>query len=200
MKRSTFLPLILIAAMVVGLGTGCRKKPVGVTDIPGRTGPRSGGPGDLMGPGRGLGTESVDSGTFATEEGFKASPTEMNQGTQDREALKAQTVYFDLDSATIKSSEKAKLDEVAAYLKANPNNDVLIEGHCDERGTEGYNLSLGERRAQAAREYLVSVGASAENIYTISYGETRPADQGQGESAWSRNRRAEFVVALPAGQ
>jgi peptidoglycan-associated lipoprotein len=180
--------------MAIGVGSGCRKKPVGVTNIPGRPGPGTSGPGGPIEPGQGISTPDE----YVTGQGLASSGEPMNNGPQDREKLKAETIYFDLDSATIKESEKAKLDRVADYLKNNASHDVLIEGHCDERGTEGYNLSLGERRAQAAREYLASVGAPVNNIYTVSFGEARPAIEGQGESAWGKNRRAEFVVALPA--
>jgi peptidoglycan-associated lipoprotein len=72
-----------------------------------------------------------------------------------------------------------------------------VEGHCDERGTEGYNLSLGERRALAVRTYLVNLGISADRVYTISFGEARPAVDGHTEAAWSKNRRGEFILLLP---
>ncbi|MBA4149169.1 MAG: OmpA family protein [Verrucomicrobia bacterium] len=117
---------------------------------------------------------------------------------QRREILQAETVYFDVDSSIVKSGEQSKLQRVADYLAANPTHDVLIEGHCDERGTEGYNQSLGERRALSTREVLATIGAPADRIFTTSYGESHPAAQGSGEAVWKQNRRAEFVVVLPA--
>jgi peptidoglycan-associated lipoprotein len=103
------------------------------------------------------------------------------------------TVHFDFDKADIKPSEAAILDQDADWLKGNELL-VLIEGHADERGTNEYNLALGERRAKAAREYLVSRGVAAERITTVSYGEERPVCTEKNESCWKRNRRDEFLV------
>ena len=102
-------------------------------------------------------------------------------------------VLFDFDSARVRPSEESKLQTVAAYLKSNPGK-LVVEGHCDERGTAEYNRALGERRALAAREELVKLGADGGRITTISYGSERPVDTGHDESAWSKNRRDEFVI------
>ncbi len=102
-------------------------------------------------------------------------------------------VLFDFDSARIRPSEETKLEAVAAYLKANPGK-LVVEGHCDERGTAEYNRALGERRAIAARDELVKLGADSSRMSTISYGKDRPADPGHDEAAWGKNRRCEFVV------
>jgi peptidoglycan-associated lipoprotein len=102
-------------------------------------------------------------------------------------------VLFDYDSARIRPSEEPKLEAVAAYLKANPGK-LVVEGHCDERGTAEYNRALGERRAIAARDELVKLGTDASRMTTISYGKDRPADPGHDEGAWAKNRRCEFVV------
>lgn len=187
--------LTLALAMV---GTGCKKRNPNTTPIPGRAGVTDRDTRNTDVGSSGVIDSSDTSATDVTTVGAASSSEPMNSGPQDREALKAERVQFDLDSATIKKSEKPKLDRVAAYMKANPAHDVLIEGHCDERGTEGYNLSLGERRAMAAREYLISVGANGKDIYTISYGETRPIEPLHSDAAYSKNRRGEFVVALPA--
>jgi peptidoglycan-associated lipoprotein len=104
------------------------------------------------------------------------------------------TVYFDFDSAKVRPSEVAKLEAVAAALKGN-SNKLVIEGHCDERGTAEYNRALGEHRAQAAREKLVALGVAAGRITTISYGKDKPADLGHDEAAWAKNRRCEFATA-----
>jgi len=113
---------------------------------------------------------------------------------QAREEL--QTIYFDYDKSDLKAEAKAKLERAAHWLKANPQVNCRVEGHCDERGTNEYNLSLGERRALAARRYLVSLGVNPDQIFTISYGEERPAVEGHDESAWKFNRRDEFKVGL----
>jgi peptidoglycan-associated lipoprotein len=104
-------------------------------------------------------------------------------------------VLFAFDSAKISSSEAAKLSPVAQYVKSNSNKTLVIEGHCDERGTAEYNRSLGERRAQAAREELVKLGVQASQITTVSFGKDKPADPGHDEAAWAKNRRCEFVIA-----
>jgi peptidoglycan-associated lipoprotein len=102
--------------------------------------------------------------------------------------------FFELDSSEISPEAKSALDADAAILKRYPSWAVTIEGHCDERGSAEYNLALGERRAVAARAYLVSVGISADRLKTVSYGKEFPFDPGHDESAYAKNRRAHFVV------
>lgn len=104
------------------------------------------------------------------------------------------TIYFAYDSYSLTSEARASLKSNADWLKANPNGRVQIEGHCDERGTNEYNMALGDRRANAVRGYLTKMGVEKSRIDTISYGEERPSDVGHDEAAWSRNRRAVFVV------
>jgi peptidoglycan-associated lipoprotein len=116
---------------------------------------------------------------------------------QDRAALAAQTVYFDYDSSVVKGAEKSKVDAVVSALRSDTAAKLLIEGHCDERGTEEYNRSLGERRALALRENLAIAGIDPMRVKSISYGEDKPADQGHDESAWRMNRRGEFVLLHP---
>lgn len=103
-----------------------------------------------------------------------------------------ETVYFDFDSSSLNSAGQAAAGRSAASLKGQHGVKVQLEGHCDERGSNEYNLALGERRAQAVREYLTSEGIPAADVSTISYGEERPAEQGSGETAWSKNRRVEM--------
>jgi len=111
--------------------------------------------------------------------------------------FKGDTVYFDFDKSTVKSGEVAKIERVAGAIKGMTGKGLRIEGHCDERGTEEYNRSLGERRALAVREALIRAGVDSNLIDTISYGEDRPADPGHNEAAWSKNRRGEFIVIEP---
>src|SRR5438132_10410573 len=111
--------------------------------------------------------------------------------------FKADAVYFEFDKATVKSSETHKLDSVASRMRQYQGKALRVEGHCDERGTEEYNRSLGDRRALAIREYLVRAGLDSQMIDTVSYGEDRPAVQGHNEAAWSKNRRGEFVLLDP---
>lgn len=103
-------------------------------------------------------------------------------------------VFFDFDKADVKSDSQQVLDRQAAWLKQYASTKVVVEGHCDERGTREYNLALGERRATAAKNYLVSKGIDAKRLQTISYGKERPAVLGANEASWSQNRRAVTVV------
>jgi peptidoglycan-associated lipoprotein len=99
-------------------------------------------------------------------------------------------VFFDTDMSTIREDGRATLNRQAEWLKKYGNYQITIEGHCDERGTREYNLALGERRANAARQYLVAQGIPAARVKTISYGKERPDPVGSDEAAWARNRRA----------
>lgn len=104
-----------------------------------------------------------------------------------------QNVHFAFDQHTLSQQARTILDENTRYLQVNSSATVTISGHCDERGSDEYNLALGERRAFAARDYLVSMGISPQRINTISYGEEKPFDMASTEEAWAQNRRAEFA-------
>ncbi len=103
-------------------------------------------------------------------------------------------VYFDFDNATLDFQAQEVLKQKAMWLRDFPDANVVIEGHCDERGTNAYNLALGERRAESTKAFLVNLGIAAERLTTISYGEERPLDMGQNEESWAKNRRASFVL------
>ena len=103
-------------------------------------------------------------------------------------------VYFSFDASNLRDSELAKIEAVAQHLQANPNRVVMVEGNCDERGSNEYNLTLGELRAGAVRDYLLRLGIAAERVQTKSYGEEKPAVAGAGESVWAKNRRGEFAI------
>jgi len=105
-----------------------------------------------------------------------------------------QDIYFDFDKYDLRTDARTTLDRKASFLNQNSSIRVQVEGHCDERGTNEYNMALGERRANAAKQYLTTAGISAGRLSTISYGEERPLDPGHTEAAWARNRRAHFVV------
>jgi peptidoglycan-associated lipoprotein len=106
-------------------------------------------------------------------------------------------VFFDFDKSTIRTDAARTLDTNIAWLKSNPAALILIEGHCDERGTNAYNLVLGERRAKATQDYLVARGVAAARITIISYGEERPACAARNEACWAQNRRAHFLTKQP---
>ena len=103
-------------------------------------------------------------------------------------------IYFDFDKSTLTPAAQDNLMKKAAWLRANPNAAVTIEGHCDERGTNEYNLALGDRRADSAKAFLVDLGIAASRLTTVSYGEERPVCSQHDEECWSKNRRANFVV------
>lgn len=102
----------------------------------------------------------------------------------------SRTFYFGYDQAVLKPADLAALEMHAQILRRNPSASIVLEGHCDERGTREYNLALGERRADSVRSFLTSAGVSARQIETVSYGEEQPADPGHNDSAWQLNRRA----------
>ena len=118
----------------------------------------------------------------------------------EREAMAAKNmfvnedIYFDFDSYVLTGVAQDILMRKAQWLRVNPDASVTIEGHCDERGTNEYNLALGDKRAEIVKAYLVNLGIDAGRLPTISYGEERPVDTGHNEEAWAKNRRAHFVV------
>jgi len=124
-------------------------------------------------------------------EGDFPMPGGRIQGQEER-GLYA-VVYFDYDSAQVRESERAKVDQVAAAMRSGQGLNIVVEGHCDERGGAEYNLALGERRALAIRAYLVGLGVEEGRIHTRSLGEEQPAAVGFNEEAWRLNRRGEFV-------
>lgn len=108
-------------------------------------------------------------------------------------SLDLDTIYFEFDAYTLSAESRRILERTAQSLLTNTRATLVIEGHCDERGSDEYNLALGERRAKAAQNYLASLGVAPERINTISYGEERPAVAGQGEESWAMNRRAKLL-------
>jgi peptidoglycan-associated lipoprotein len=215
------LTLLALAALAAG-GFGCKRKPKNITPIPGYE--QSGGSTGsnlttgqpLTGNGSNSNRNTPAGRTFGNDgdggsqnlkpnnggEGIGGGlpPDDITQGKrEDRDTFAGNSVYFQYDKSAVQSAEKAKLANVADYLKSNPASMLLVEGHCDERGTEGYNLALGEKRALSVREGLINLGVGADRITTVSLGEGRPADPGHGEAAYAKNRRAEFIVLLPGG-
>lgn len=111
-----------------------------------------------------------------------------------KERFQNEHIYFDFDSSVLTPVAQSILKEKAEWLYANPDVNVVVEGHCDERGTTAYNLALGERRAESAKTFLVNMGISDARITTISYGEEVPIDPSSNEAAWAKNRRTAFVL------
>lgn len=129
-------------------------------------------------------TEGVD---LEAEAAKRAVEQALNQFINEH-------IYFAFDSAALSAMAQETLKRKAAWLNENPNAMVTIEGHCDERGTNEYNLALGERRAESARTYLMDLGIAASRLSTISYGEERPLDPASNEEAWAKNRRGQFQL------
>jgi peptidoglycan-associated lipoprotein len=117
---------------------------------------------------------------------------ELNRVAQNRGYI--QDAFFGFDEATLSADAQSALTTSADWLKKNGQYNLLIEGHCDERGTEQYNLALGDKRANTAKEYLQTLGVDGSRIRTVSYGEERPFDAGHDEAAWGKNRRAHLVL------
>ena len=122
----------------------------------------------------------------------KKGPTTGGVDTESSKYLKR--FHFDFDRYTIRSDAVSTLKDNARWMKESSSKSFVVEGHCDERGTNEYNMALGERRAKAAKDYLVNLGVSASKLTIISFGEERPADSGHSESAWAQNRRGEFLI------
>ena len=114
----------------------------------------------------------------------------------EKEQTAFEDIYFVFDKSTIEPEAREILKRLASLLGSNKNYSLVVEGHCDERGTVEYNLALGQRRADAAMKYLVDLGLDKESIKTITYGKERPLDPGHDEEAWAKNRRAHFLTTL----
>jgi peptidoglycan-associated lipoprotein len=192
MKVSKISTLILFGIVVTFSFTGCRNKPGFLTPLPASRAGQVPEPG-LAGP---IGPSEKQGDVLG--EGLKSNEPTSHQGwNENAEIFKGDTVHFDYDSSVVKASEKAKVSKVADYLKSNASAAVRVEGNCDERGTEEYNRSLGERRALALREDLFRLGVDASRVDTISYGEDKPVNHGHDESAWRQNRRGDFILLTP---
>jgi len=168
---------IVLVSMLVFMDTSCKSK--------GNDGVEGDGPTLIEG-------ENVMDGVYdANDADGGASFSELYAPV---EGVVFEPVYFTLDSYTLPPNELAKIDMVGEHLNANASHVLIIEGHCDERGSNEYNLSLGENRALAVRSYLTNMGVASDRIQTISFGEEKPAVTGMDESAWRMNRRGEFAL------
>ena len=213
MKRYYLFKILLLGLFLVVGAAGCKKRMMGPTPIGGTTqkptspgaGPRIETPPRNVNASPVLPPPDVGATQLPTDPAKEGIPTpadlELIQGMiPDRDHFKSETVIFDFDRFTVKASEKGKLETVANYFRQHLVEKLQIEGHCDERGTEEYNRALGERRALAIREYLVNLGVAADRVYTLSWGEDKPADPGHEEAAWAKNRRGEFILLKPKSQ
>lgn len=131
----------------------------------------------------------------ASDNGIQASSVAPEAGSQEALVVAVgDRVFFDFNSSSIRGDQEQTLDRLIVWLNRNDDVRALIGGHADERGTTEYNLALGERRANAAREYLIAGGIAGARLQTVSFGEERPAGVGSNENVWTQNRRAQFTV------
>src|SRR5438093_2722585 len=185
--HAAVMSLLLVGLII----SGCAKQPATTAATAGPApapAPRAAVPGPAPSAAAPAGSGAAGSAAAAPASTARPSLKEFTAVA----ALK--DVFFEFDKYDIRAEDAKTLDANATWLKANAENLVLIEGHCDERGTNEYNLALGERRAKAAMNYLVCQGAQTNRITIISYGEERPVCNEKNESCWGKNRRAHFLV------
>jgi len=205
MKTASLLSYLLLAVVLSAAVSGCKKTPTSPTPIFSKTpgAPRGDSTSPIETPGPAVPATTDSSGRLTGGPGGDggALPPRESLGDYflDRDVFKQDTVYFDYDRSNVRPAELQKIQAVANHLKGQAETKVLVEGHCDERGTPEYNRALGERRALSVRESLVHLGVNGDRIQTISYGEDRPADPSHNEAAWAKNRRGEFILMKPKG-
>ena len=130
----------------------------------------------------------------AVEEKSPAQKEEPIPAAEEKKILELKNAFFDFDKSIIREDAKAPLQSNAEFLRANKNTKIVIEGHCDERGTIEYNIALGQRRAESAKRYLINLGIDASRISTVSYGKERPFCKEHNEDCYQRNSRPHFIV------
>ncbi len=190
--RGTILILIAVAMLV---GTGCPPKPI---DTEPAADSEAGSPPDAPSMGGGIGRVEDSEPSIVTES-FPSQTIESAPLVDNSiEELNAQgvlkTIYFEYDQSELDEDDRMTIQENVAWLENNTAYNVVIEGHCDERGTIEYNLALGDRRAKVVRDYMRSLGMPDGRMRVVTWGEERPEIERTGEAAWSRNRRAEFIL------
>lgn len=172
--RPVLSSLTLGSLLLTFLAVGCTKEePAPPTDTSAGGRPAATAPAPQGGPGSGAGGQ---------------------MGSQASQEFQTQDINFDFDKYDLRTDARGILDRKVAFMNQNNTARAQIEGHCDDRGTNAYNLALGERRANAAKQYMSTAGVSPARLSTISYGEERPLDPGRNEAALARNRRAHFVI------
>jgi len=195
MKKSRISFITMMVAVLVCFlwMTGCAKKAIQQGDASGAQGAGT------------VQTAGADGSQKAAAEKPKAEPAKAEGEAKEQETKKVATkeaavdledIHFDYDKSVLRPQDREILKRHADWLMKNTNTTALIEGNCDERGTTEYNLALGEKRANEAMKYLISLGIEKERLSIISYGEERPLDPGHDEAAWAKNRRDHFVIKM----
>ena len=189
-SRRAALILLALVPMLGLVACGGKKRPPAVTTDAGRTAPARPSPTPPPWP-----DVPVDAGPDVqpmAEDAARAEDFSVNDPSGEGGPLA--DIYFEYDQARLTDEARAILEKHALWLQNHRSAKVAIEGHCDERGTTDYNLALGEQRARATRDYLVNLGVAGDRLTTVSYGKERPLDPASNEAAWSKNRRAHFLV------
>ena len=174
--RKLFVFAILALVAVSFMTEGCAKKLKGA------------GSGGIVG-------EDLQGAALKGEDIPLTEQPEMGSFVEPNEPLVFADVYFDYDKSDIRSDARPTLEKISSWLQEHAGVQLMIEGHCDERGSNEYNLALGEQRALSIRRYLVGLGLDAERLHTVSYGEEKPLDPGHNEEAWAKNRRGHFLIS-----
>lgn len=187
--KGNLVRMMVFASVMVSftfLSSGCSKKQVPSEEMKvtptetTQTAPAKVDVGESMGS-----EESIESGAITR------SNAQISEGRTHGPML---PVYFDFDKSNIRDDQKSRIETNASFLKENNAINVTIEGNCDERGTNEYNMALGERRAQNAKKYMTNLGIASSRVNTVSYGEEKPLLYGHDEYSWAQNRRADFVI------
>jgi peptidoglycan-associated lipoprotein len=190
--------LMVPTALLILVATGCAKQPATMPASASALSPSAGStaasrpqPAAAQSP---MGAQDAGRATLGPGAGATGATAARVSPREFTENAALRDVSFDFDKYDIRPADAKILDANAAWLKTNAKSLLLIEGHCDERGTPEYNLALGERRAKAAMSYLTALGIQANRISIVSYGQERPLCRERGEACWAKNRRAHFLV------
>lgn len=184
MKR---LSTMLLVVCTIAVAAGCAKKELVVSE-----------PSIVSVPTQPSASETTSPPATRIESGEPVAVTDIVEGSTSQAgdaavASPMKTIYFDFDAWVLTTTARETLARNAEWLRKNPNAAVILEGHTDERGSDAYNLALGEQRAKSSLKYLLNLGIDAARMTVVSYGEEKPAVDGHDESAWSSNRRVEFI-------
>lgn len=186
--KGTILRLATVASLATSMALfagGCGKQQVRTDE--GMAAAPAAAPAPKSAQGTGIGAEES---LASAPKNAATKPVAISEGRTDAPML---PVYFDFDKSNIRANQQARIEKNASFLKNNPQVTIQVQGNCDERGTNEYNMALGERRAMSAKKYLVNLGIAGNRITTISFGEEKPLALGHNEHAWAQNRRDDFV-------
>ncbi|MBV8518477.1 MAG: OmpA family protein [Acidobacteria bacterium] len=200
MKKLSNILLTSLAVVLIVLAPACRSKKKNIPPVVTPSDTSASAPDVAPPPATNTGTtvapptDFVDETPKPVEETLPADIEQLNRYVQQKGYLR--DAFYNYDEATLDDAAQSALSASATWLKSKDGAgyNLLVEGHCDERGTEQYNLALGDRRANSAKDYLVTLGVDSGRIRTVSYGEERPFDEGHEDSAWAKNRRAHLVL------